>query len=91
MLYRILTENKNKVAVISAIAEHFAGFTVIEAMGYWRGAPEPCLIIEVDGTEGFAPCVEQVANIIRIINDQDAVLVQAIGAVSTFVGNGAQI
>ena len=75
MLYRILTEDKNRLAVEDIVAFRFGGFTVIEATGFWLGAKESSLIIEIDTTkEGV---VREVARRIKAVNGQESVLVQS--------------
>jgi hypothetical protein len=76
MLYRIQTENINKNGVVKLANKYFDGFTIFEGLGYWQGKPEPSLTIEVVTDNQQA--VEGLAVDIRIANNQQAVLVEAI-------------
>jgi hypothetical protein len=82
-LYRILTENKNKIQVLRLAKKHFRmlkGYTVYEGAGYWKGIRENCIIIEIDDCS--YPTVEAevyyLAREIKVLNRQTAVLVQKI-------------
>lgn len=82
-MYRILTENKNRALVEAAVGSVFDGFTVYEGAGYWKGEREPCLIIEVANPipelkNTMRQMVEGVAEQIKRINAQEAVLIQHI-------------
>lgn len=90
MLYRILTENKNHDKTIWLVSEHFDGFTVITATGYWQGKPEHSLIIEIgpDAKMGDGDArtqIEKLAYAIKKQNGQQAVLVQRIGEQHDFL------
>lgn len=76
MLYRILTENKNKRDLLSLASGYFEGFTAIEGLGYWQGKGEQSLILEVETSDGAA--VKRLANDIKIFNSQQAVLVEVV-------------
>jgi len=78
MLYRILTEDKNRETITGIVSAAFDGFTLIPATGYWKGKPESSLIIEIDsfGDSDAGPKVLRLAEDIRQANNQQAVLVQ---------------
>ena len=87
MLYRILTENKNRQVVEDIVSAEFPGFTIIEATGYWNGVREESLIIEIDaGNEIKGLTVMRIAELIRRHNKQSSVMVQAITAQTKFLG-----
>jgi hypothetical protein len=77
-LYRILTEDKNREAVESIVAEYFDGFALSNSIGYWKGNRHTSLIIEVIAND--APHTKErvivVAQRIRELNGQECVLVQ---------------
>lgn len=82
-MYRILTENKNRALVEGAVGSVFDGFTIYEGAGYWKGEREPCLIVEIAEIDpkrksGLRGKVEAVAEQIKRVNAQEAVLVQHI-------------
>ena len=86
MIYRILTENKNRQGLENILKRRFLGFTVTEATGYWQGAREASLIIDIDtlGEEGKIG-VYQTAREIKDYNGQESVLVQEIASTSLLV------
>ena len=77
MLYRIMTENKNKKEVINLCNKRFKGFTVYEAMGYWRGRPEKSLIVEIIAKKIICKA-EALARDIKKLNNQEAVLLETL-------------
>lgn len=85
MLYRILTENKNYDETVRLVAEHFDGFTVIHADGFWKGQAEHSLVIEIlppvrMGDGEARTQVEKLAYAIKKQNDQQEVMIQRISA-----------
>ncbi len=76
MLYRILTENKNREAVEDLVGQSFPGFTSYEGLGHWQGAKENSLIIEVDTDNHWL--IRHLASDIKELNHQQAVMIQAI-------------
>lgn len=48
MLYRIITENKNKTDICRIVSLSFNDFTVYETIGYYNGKQESSLVIEID-------------------------------------------
>ena len=86
MLYRILTENKNRQVVEDIVSAEFPGFTIIEATGYWNGVREESLIIEIDaGNEIKGMTVTRIAEMIKRHNQQESVMIQAVMAQNKFV------
>lgn len=86
MLYRILTEDKNREGIINIVKKHFDGFTLIPTIGYWEGTKENSLIIEINiplDRNSFMILV--VANQIKVLNQQQAVLVQKINMESDLI------
>ncbi len=76
--YRIYTENKNPERLKELTSLCFDGFTVIRTTGFWKGAPESALIIEIY-TEN-AELVRALAGAIKRNNKQEAVLLTAVNA-----------
>lgn len=76
MLYRVLTENKNKRDILALASGYFQGFTVLEGRGFWQGQQEKSLILEVETNDERS--VKRLANDIKIFNSQEAVLVEVI-------------
>lgn len=87
MLYRIFTENtpEYKETAIDLTAQYFDGFTVLEGVGYWQGAGEHSLCIEVSGHACIRGKVNELAGCIKRRNNQEAVLVQKISATNDFI------
>jgi hypothetical protein len=77
-LYRIHTEDKNREAVESVVAEYFDGFTLSGGIGYWKGNRHASLTIEVIANDipHIKERVTAVARRIRELNGQECVLVQ---------------
>lgn len=48
MLYRIVTEDKNRERIIRAVSAKFDGFTLLPTTGFWRGTREKSIVIEID-------------------------------------------
>ena len=83
-LYRIMTEDLNRQAVLSEVSKSFEGFTVREALGYWRGTPEASITIEIITDD--KPGVLRVAEAIRVLNHQESVLVDCVKDDAELVG-----
>lgn len=79
MLYRILTEDINREAVIDILDHQFGeGYTLIPAQGYWQGKAEGSLIIEISSNLDLTTLVTKAAEAIKAVNSQQAVLCQKI-------------
>lgn len=83
MLYRLCTENVNYEATLKTVSEYFDGFTVIEAIGFWKGGKEHTLIIEIvsldkSGDGDMRTRIEKLCYSLKKQNSQQAVLVQRI-------------
>ena len=86
MLYRILTEDKNRAGITDIVRQYFCGFTKYAAQGVYTGITEPALIIEIDSLDCTAfDKVRLIAAEIKKLNDQECVLVQKIDCKSEFV------
>lgn len=72
-MYRIYTENVNPQAVRAILDSHVTGYTIIEAIGSWKGQLEDSLIIEL--VDVPASTVTAIARTIRAHNRQESVLV----------------
>lgn len=71
--YTIHTENKDEQWVKNLLSIGFDGFTVVKALGYWKGKEEQSLeiIIYTDNAE----LIKAMAQRIKHHNSQDAVLI----------------
>lgn len=54
-----------------------AGYNVTQGVGYWLGAPEPCLIVSFLNFEATLQDIGTAFESIRTALDQDAVLLEA--------------
>jgi hypothetical protein len=72
-VHRIQTEDVNRDGVLSLLDQAFEAYTVNLSLGRWKGKSEPSLTIEVTG--GTYEAVRKVAEDIRSMNSQEAVLV----------------
>jgi hypothetical protein len=77
MLYRIYTEDKNRMAVRAILKKEFQAFTVVIGHGFWKGKPERTLIVDVVG-DRIETKIRKVAKQIKRQNHQAAVLVELI-------------
>ena len=77
MLYRIFTENKNQEELEKLATKYFEGFTIVKGEGFWRLQKENSLIIEIVTEEPKAR-INKLAQDIKKINKQEAVLIQQI-------------
>lgn len=69
--FRIYTENKNKAKIEELLTIAFDGFTVIRTKGFWKGAAEDALIIEIFTKN--AELVRALCGAIKRANKQEAV------------------
>jgi hypothetical protein len=78
MLYRILTEDKNRAKIEHETSKLFPGFTIVEATGCWKGSKEKSLIIEIWAGDDvyIGPIITTLAERIKGLNSQESVLVQ---------------
>ena len=75
-LYRIYTENKNREKIEEEVSKYFEGFTVYEAIGYWKMIKEKSLVIEIltknvveSGLE-----INVICRAIKSFNEQESIL-----------------
>lgn len=88
MLYRILTEDKNREGIVDIIKIRFAGFTLIPAIGYWQGIKENSLIIEIEIEtllKYHENSIHEIARQIKVLNNQQVVMVQRIDVKSGLI------
>ena len=78
MLYRIYTERKRVKAIKEIVSRQYDGFTLTGATGYWKNTREKSLIIEVVTEGNELPTIRAIAERIKSLNNQEAVLVQEI-------------
>jgi hypothetical protein len=74
MMYRILTEDMNVDQLKGMLVGLGLDFTVLNAQGCWHGQRENSIAIEFDNISRNR--AEDVAQIIKSINRQEAVLLQ---------------
>jgi len=98
VLYRIVTQNKNRSNVMTLLRRHFDGFTMYRATGVYTDKVgthiEPALIIEIDSLSDVIDSLSdifldgkiiEVVNQIKKMNQQDNVLLQRIKTNSELV------
>ena len=88
MRYRILTETRNNLERL--VSERFDGGNLYTGIGLWRGTTEPCTAIDLDDvgvldTGQFRHDVYALARSIKVVNKQEAVLVQEFAAKSQLI------
>lgn len=85
MLFRILTEDCKREEIAKLVERDFSAFTLIPSQGYWKGQRENSLTIEIDASVEWKAGVYALAQDIKTLNSQDAVLVQEIALESVLV------
>lgn len=86
MLFRILTENKSTLPDV--VSKYFEGFTIIHGLGFWKGKPESCAVIEIDTLGSDYNIEARVNSVVADIKSQchqESVLVQTIQCGSKFI------
>jgi len=79
--FRIYTEHKNNLAELTA--KYFDGFTLLNAIGYWRNLKEKSAIIEI-ATNNKKKVLE-LCNKIKQTNKQQSILLQEYTPTTTFI------
>lgn len=74
-LYRIYTEDLWPHNVFREVSRAFPGFTIFQGTGSWEGNEEPSIVIEIMAREIDAGSVLDLAERIRKLGAQNAVLV----------------
>lgn len=74
MMYRIYTEDTNRAGIEAIVAQHFTGFTIYTATGYWNGIRENSLVIEIVCSVYHYRLILLVASQIKAINKQESVM-----------------
>jgi hypothetical protein len=82
-MYRILTERKNVDRVKAALGHFGFDYTLFDAQGSWHGQIENSMAIEFDGVTWET--VTNVAQLIKTMNKQDAVLIQTFPTTSLLI------
>lgn len=87
MLYRILTEDKNRDDIGKLVSRYFPAFSLFTGQGFWKGTPEHSLCIEIDTDDDSKKygAVRHIAETIKIKNHQDAVMIQKIETAQDWV------
>lgn len=78
---RLYTEDVNRDGIERVLAEFVDGYTLISAIGAWKGVKENTLIIEIENCN----CAETIALRIAEVNNQEAVMVQEFTTANRFV------
>jgi hypothetical protein len=72
-IHRIYTEKKNSRLIVKLISQQFESFTIHPTLGYYRGAREESIAIEIVGASAHA--IRKVAGAIQKMNGQKSVLI----------------
>lgn len=80
---RLYTEDKNRQNVLNILDGYCEGYTIIPAIGAWKGKQESSLIIELFDVN--ADTVQRIAEDIATANDQEYVAVENVTSEVTFV------
>ena len=85
---KIYTEDLNRESIESIVGKKFDGFTLIPAIGYWKGEKEKSLIIVIvsDAEEVLIRMkVNDIVNWLKNKNNQEQVMVEISHPFITFV------
>jgi len=82
-MYRILTEEKNVEQLKTTLVGLGLDFTLFRTLGSWHGREEDSLVIELDNIP--RNLAEHAARSIKLMNRQQAVLLQEIPVVSKLI------
>ncbi len=82
-MYRILTENMSADRIKCILMTAGVDYTIFSCEGTWHGRPECSIIIELANVPQVV--AESIAQIIKYMNCQEAVLVQAFPMLSTLI------
>jgi hypothetical protein len=85
MVYRLFTEDKNHKDIEKIVSRYFDGFTIIPALGYWKGERERSLIIEISSETDEESQIRQLASEIKLYNHQQSVLIERVQTADSFV------
>jgi hypothetical protein len=72
-MYRILTEDKNREAILSILDAHVDSYSVMPIIGSWKGTREASLAIDLVATSKAT--VISIATDIKAANRQESVLI----------------
>ncbi len=74
--FTIYTEDKNRREIEVIVTKYFTGFTIIPAVGFYKGAREQSVIIELilDRTTKVFEDVKNLCEEIKKYNDQESIL-----------------
>lgn len=74
MIYKLYTEDKNVNKTKALIARFFNGFTLVNAIGYYKKTREKALIIEIISNTEIDKKIKSLANKIKALNKQKSIL-----------------
>lgn len=76
MHYTIATEDRNREGIRGILDAYFEGYALIHSEGSWKGTKESSLTISIAGQVN-PNSVQQAAEEIKALNQQEAVMVMA--------------
>ncbi len=91
MIYRIYTEDKNRQMILNYLTEWTPSFTIIPAIGVWRSVREDTLIIELIGEELTIQYIKAIAQAIKIMNNQECILITSQTGNEIFLGEDENV
>jgi hypothetical protein len=71
--YRIYTKASENLQELAS--DFFNGFSIFYGTEYYKGTPEECAIIEVIADDHSERLIFDLANVIKMENEQDSVMV----------------
>jgi len=72
--YNLFTENKNLSEIESIVNFYFIGYTIIKAIGYYKGIKEKSIIIKILGDKKDIQKINLIIKSIKILNRQESIL-----------------
>lgn len=82
-MYQIYTERKNEQGIRTILNQYFPGYTILEALGMWKGVSEASMVIIIVTEE--PQLVQAAAEDIKRMNEQESVLIVSTPATVTFI------
>ena len=82
-MYRICTEDINRGAIQAILDSRVDGYSLFSGIGCWKGQRENSLAIDLIDVP--REIVEKIAQVIKLENQQESVLILEVPVTATFI------